>query len=275
MYPDALAVINLPAPPRIAVAPVAPCRLYGDGAVERGILVCADCARRYRIRDGIADLLGTPPIFASPAQFTNTLPPTAWSYERIWRSRALTILSGEPFGYERELPLLTGLAEPARGGLILDIACSNGLYARALAEVPGTHQRTVIGIDHAMPMLRQARAYARAAGLQISYICAQAQALPFGSQSAATLVMGGSLNEIGDADRALHEMRRVGAPDVRHVQMALVQATTPAGRRLQAGLGFGGIAFPTLVELNRRFAVAGWRLRAQWRYRVVVFSLLT
>jgi len=88
------------------------------------------------------------------------------------------------------------------------------------------------------------------------------------------VVMGGSLNEIGDAGRALAELRRILAPGGRCVMMGLGQAESGAGRALQRVLAAGGGAFWSLAELNRRYAAAGLRLRAQWRYRVVVFSLL-
>jgi len=273
MYLDALDHLTCPRHPEARLALLAGARIARDGAVERGRLRCPACGRVYPIAGGIADLLGPAPP-DSPAQLTNYLPPTAWAYERLWRRHALTLLSGEPFGPERELPLVVGMAAPARGGLIVDVACSNGLYARALAQGLGAPGH-VVGVDHAPPMLRQARAYARRAGLRISYVRARARALPFAAGSAAALAMGGSLNEIGDAPAALAELRRVCACDGRVAMMSLVRAATPAGRALQAVLGLGGIAFPPLDGLNRMVAAAGLRLRAEWRHRVVVFSLLT
>ncbi|MGB9634786.1 MAG: class I SAM-dependent methyltransferase, partial [Chloroflexaceae bacterium] len=124
-------------------------------------------------------------------------------------------------------------------------------------------------------MLRQARAFARAEGLRISYVRARAEALPFAAGAASVLAMGGSLNEIGNAARALRELRRVLAPSGRVALMCLVRDEHAPGRAVQSFLGLAGVSFPTLEQLNRAFAVAGLRLRAQWRYRVVVFSLLT
>jgi SAM-dependent methyltransferase len=273
MYPEALRFLTCPRHPVVPLALEPGARHAGD-AVLAGRLRCPTCRRRYPIADGVPDLLGPLALPDSPAQLTNYLAPTAWAYERTWRPRALTLLAGEPFGYDRELPLITGLAEPARGGLVVDVACSNGLYARALERARGAAPGHVIGLDHAMPMLREARARAEAEGLRITYVRAKAQALPFAPGAAAALAMGGSLNEIGDADAALRELRRVLAPAGRLVMMGLVGAEGLPGRALQAALGLGGIAFPPLAELNLRLAAAGLRLRAQWRYGVVVFSLL-
>jgi SAM-dependent methyltransferase len=245
-----------------------------ESAVHSGKLRCAACARRYRIAHGIVDLLGLAYLPDSPAQVSNFLPPTAWAYERTWRPRALSLLTGEPFGYARELPLLRELMQPQRGGLYIDVACSNGLYARALAEGLHSAPGHVVGIDHAWPMLRQARSFAQRAGLRISYIRARAQALPFAEGTAAGVAMGGSLNEIGDAAGSLREMRRVLAPAGRCVLMNLLRAEQPAGRALQRVLAAGGIRFWTLAQLNARLEAAALRRVAQWRYGVVAFSLL-
>lgn len=275
MYPDAIEQLACPRHPQARLTLEPGARRAADGAVERGRLRCPACGALYPITGGVADLLGRAARPDSPAQLTNYLAPTAWAYERAWRHRALSLLSGEPFGYERELPLVVGLAASERPGLIVDVACSNGLYARALARARPAAAGPLVGLDHALPMLRQARAFARRDGLRISYVRASAQALPFADGAAAALVMGGSLNEIGDAPAALAELRRACAPAGRVALMSLVRAATPPGRALQTLLGPGGVAFPPLDELNRLLAAAGLRLRAQWQHRVVVFSLLT
>lgn len=275
MYPEALDYLSCPAHPHTRLL-LEPNAVRDDrGAIVSGKLRCPLCNALFAIDEGVADLLGPWALPNSPAQAVNYLPPTAWAYERTWRPRALTMLSGEPFGYDRELPLITRLVEPERGGLLLDIACSNGLYARAIARARARVPGHVVGIDHALPMLRQARAYARRDGLRISFVRARAQALPFAAGSVAGATMGGSLNEIGDVDGCLREIRRVLAPDGRYVLMSLSRAGSLTGRALQQFLGLGGIAFWTVDELNRRLQAHGLDLKAQWRYRLVVFSLLT
>jgi hypothetical protein len=86
--------------------------------------------------------------------------------------------------------------------------------------------------------------------------------------------MGGSLNEIGDAPRALAEMRRVLRRDGRCVLMSLVRSEQFAGRVLQSLLAPGGLAFPSQARSNRLFQEAGLRIASQWRYGLVLFSLL-
>ncbi|MFL5805705.1 MAG: methyltransferase domain-containing protein, partial [Roseiflexaceae bacterium] len=208
------------------------------GEIIAGRLSCATCGAGYPIREGIADFLG-PPRPPSPAQLVNELPPTAWAYERLWRPFALTLLSGERFTYPRELPLVVGLAEPQRGGLYLDVACGNGLYARALTHAMRGVDGHVAALEHSFPMLAEGRRYARAAGLRISFVRARAQALPVATGAAAGVVIGGSLNEIGDLDRCLAEVGRTLASGARFVAMTLTRADTPAGRLAQAMIGTG------------------------------------
>jgi ubiquinone/menaquinone biosynthesis C-methylase UbiE/uncharacterized protein YbaR (Trm112 family) len=264
----------------------------GAGEIIAGVLACAGCPARYPVRGGIADFLG-PPRPPTPAQVANELRLTAWVYERAWRPLALSLLSGGPFPYQRELPIVLGLLEPRRstggpsGGLYLDVACSNGLYARALARAmhgdrklaasggwqPSAVPGHVVGIEHSRPMLEQARRYALDAGLRISYLRAKAQALPIATRSAAGVVIGGSLNEIGDLDACLAEVRHVLADDGRYLAMTLGRAASPGGRAFQRLMGVGGIAFWTPEELRSAFARHRMRTVACWKYGLVMFHL--
>ncbi|MEO7909679.1 MAG: methyltransferase domain-containing protein [Roseiflexaceae bacterium] len=270
MYPDILPYLRCPTC-HLSLA-IQPIHAADDDEIVSGDLGCAGCGMRYPVRDGIADFLG-PPRPPTPAQLTNELPATAWGYERAWRPFALTLLTGESFPYRRELPLITGLIEPRRGGLYLDVACSNGLYARAIARTIHGSPSQVVGFDHSLPMLKQARRYAREAGLRISYVRAKAQALPVVAHAAAGVVIGGSLNEIGDLDACLAEVRRTLATDGRYVAMTLARAATPVGRAFQQLLGAGGIDFWTPDELARAFSQHGLWTVARWKYRLVMFDL--
>ncbi len=241
------------------------------GEIVAGRLGCTACGAAYPVRDGIADFLG-PPRPPSLAQVVNELPPTAWAYERLWRPFALTLLTGEHFAYRRELPLIAGLAQPGRGGLYLDIACGNGLYARALARAMRGADGHVVALEHALPMLAQGRRYARAAGLRVSFVRAKAQALPIAANAAAGAVIGGSLNEIGDLDGCLAEIGRVLAQGGRFVGMTLTRADTSIGRAVQRLLGVGGIQFWTPAELTGHFARHSLRTVGRWRYGIVLFT---
>jgi SAM-dependent methyltransferase len=268
MYPELVPVLRCPnctAHPLTLLGP-----LYEGDEIVAGALRCQFCAVQTPIRDGIWDAMNDRRLPLTPAQITNYLPPAARLYEPLWRWNALNLMSGRRFPLREELTLLHGLLQPHADRFYLDVACSAGLYARALA-VPGA---IVAGVDHSWAMLRESRRLARERGLRISYIQAAAQALPVINRAAAGVGMGGSLNEIGDQHAALCEIRRVLALEGRFFCMNLVAAQRSRGRGLQLGLSTGGVDFPTLATLNHWFDRAGLRREAQWRWRVVVITLL-
>ena len=244
------------------------------GEIMAGQLRCG--AHTYPIRRGIVDFLGRP----QPPNFTQLLnewDATAWVYERAWRPFALTLLSGERFPYRRELPLLAELAQPERGGLFVDVACSNGLYARALTRAAARGGRSgtihVLGVDHSQAMLIEAHSRARAAGLRMSFARATAQALPVASGAAHGVTIGGSLNEIGDLEQSLAEVRRTLAPTGRFVAMTLTRAASPAGRGVQALMAPAGVVFWTPDELTATFARHGLHTLRREQYGLVLFTL--
>jgi len=239
------------------------------GEIVAGVLRCTHCSTQTQITDGIWDTLAGAPLPLTPAQMTNYLPLAARGYEPLWRWQALSLMSGRRFPLREELTLLHDLIEPRAGQFYVDVACSAGLYARTLARAGAT----VAGIDHSWAMLREARRVAKQQGLRVSYVRARAQALPFRPGTAAGTTMGGSLNEIGDEQRALAEMARVTHEQGRLFCMNLVRAQTGWGRTLQDLLGTGGIDFFDQPILNSWLAAAGWQPRAQWRWRVVVVTL--
>jgi ubiquinone/menaquinone biosynthesis C-methylase UbiE len=241
------------------------------GEIVCGQLCCAGCTNTYPIRHGIADFLGRPRP-PTPAQVVNELPPTAWIYERLWRPFALSLLTGETFTYRRELPLIAALTEAQRGGLYIDVACGNGLYARALARTMRGAAGHVVALEHAFPMLVQGRRYARDAGLRISFVRASAQSLPIATDAAAGVVVGGSLNEIGDLDACLAEVRRTLASAGRFVAMTLTRADTPVGRVVQLMLGPGGVRFWTSQQLIEQFERHDLRTCSFWHYGIVLFT---
>ncbi|WP_322815618.1 methyltransferase domain-containing protein [Chloroflexus sp.] len=274
MKPRLLPLLSCPRHPAVTLT-VEQIERVVNGAIVSGRLRCPVCATTYLIKDGILDMIGQHRL-TSAAQVVNEVPVAAWAYERTWRPFALSLLSGEHFPLTRELKLITGLAGAGRGGLMVDVGCSNGLYARALEHVRRQSGAGgfVVGIDLSMAMLQEAQRRAYREGLSISFIRASAQAMPFADGTVDALVMGGSLNEIGDIPAALSEWRRLLSLQGRGVMMSLVAASTPIGQGIQQLLASGGLQFPTLADLNHYFTAAGLRLRAQWQYGIVVFSVL-
>lgn len=93
---------------------------------------------------------------------------------------------------------------------ILDLATGTGDLALMLKRRAPTAQ--VVGADFALPMLEIARRKARAQGLAVEFLEADALSLPFpqGSFEAITIAFG--FRNFADYRKALFELRRVLAP---------------------------------------------------------------
>src|SRR5262245_18336687 len=122
MYSDLLPILRCPRCPSQSLTAPREIQTGDDGELVEVLLACRSGKHRYRIHDGVLDLSGWCPP-RSPAQLRNYLPPSVWAYERVWRPYALTMFSGQRFGYERELALVTALAAPGREGLYVDLSC--------------------------------------------------------------------------------------------------------------------------------------------------------
>jgi len=198
-----------------------------------------------RDADGIIDAMGGRHALRNPAQLVNRLPLTARIYESLWRVRSLGLLSGRPFPVADELAELEAGVRPALGpgAVVADVAASEGLYGRHLAHCGAE----VVFIEHAVPFLRRALRRCAAEGIsdRVDAVRALAAHLPFEDDCMDAVVMGGSLNEIGDEAAALAEMVRVLRPGGRLFLMSLVPATSRIARLAQALAGPGGIRFPT------------------------------
>lgn len=239
-------------------------RLHGDA--QSGTVACAH-QHLFTVRHGVLDLRTLPPAQSRAAQ-SNEWRLTAWAYERLWRPYALTILSGQRLGYERELPLIcTGIAT-AR--VIVDVACSNGLYARAAAR--SAPQAVVIGIDRALPMLIEAERRAQAAHLDIGYVCADARDLPMPDAECDAVFIGGSWNEMEEIPRVIAQMSRISRPGAQLRSMGLTASPRWLARHLQAFLSAqGGVHFPAPHQLADMLSTDGWQIDRQHHYGIVEF----
>lgn len=233
---------------------------------ERGAATCAGGPGWRRTSWGFDLLDGRG--FATPAQFSNELPPVAAGYE-IWRRRSLSILSGKHFPLASELALITDLLPPH--GVCVDLACSTALYGRHLAAQPAVD--LVYAIDMAEPMLREARREIGREGLydRVVLLRCRGQEMPFGDGSIDAVYCGGSLNEMGDPVEVLAETRRVLKTGGAALFMLVLEATTWRGRAAQALLGGGGIRFFDEERLSEVVQRAGLTTQAFERYGAVGF----
>jgi SAM-dependent methyltransferase len=209
----------------------------------------------YEIKNGYLDLLKGRIGAANVANLTNFLPGAGRGYEPLWRVRALTLLTGEPFPNDQEVRIISDLVGLERCGRYLDLGCSAGLYTRSLAHALGDNG-TVIGIDISPSMLKEAARRARKVGAQPSFVRVDAHNLQFADGSFSGAVCGGTLNELGDPALALRETRRVLEPGGRLAVMGILRALR--GRRLQSFVSAGGIRFFEPDELGSLLDHAGF-----------------
>jgi SAM-dependent methyltransferase len=196
----------------------------------------------------------------SIAQLTNVWP-NATFYESLWRPGALTRFSGFPLS--EELGELVAALQPGPGRTFVDVACSEGLYARALAA----NGAGVFAIEHSVPML--SKVVRRSGDLPVVAVQCVAQHLPFRSASIDGVAIGGSMNEIGDRAGAVTEMARLMTPEARLFSMHLTRGRTALGRALQASLGPSGIVFDTPDGWRESFERAGLSVVTEHQERIV------
>ena len=113
-------------------------------------------------RRGIYNAMGGRRAGWNAAQISNRLPPVAARYEAWWRSRLMALVSGGALSQAEELAWLREGAQIHSGQLVIDVACSEGLYGRSLAA-QGTE---VWLVDHSRAFLRRALRRCRENGLR-------------------------------------------------------------------------------------------------------------
>ena len=180
-------------------------------------LSCLRCGTSYPVdTDGIIRTLSAVPDKMNPAVRMGQWRWVAAAYDRLWRPRALSMLSGESFGVDREIDIVSESMDLRNGRVFLDNACANGFYARNIAHrLKRSGQDGVIfAVDVSLPMLRAARRRAQAEGVadMIVFVHADAERLPFADGTFDGIMCGGSLNEFVSPGAVLRELRRVLDP---------------------------------------------------------------
>jgi len=238
---------------------------------EPGLVVdrvyCPRCGQVYLILpSGAVDFLATSPALSlTPAQAIAHLPGFAWGYDRLWRPWALSLLSGESFGSEREgrlLAELVGEADP-----VLDLGTAGGYWSRLLlARDP---QRTVIGLDNAAGVLAEAAQQAQPHWQHYSLVRAQAEQLPLASSAFGAVISGATLNEV-PLDPCLREVARILRSGGVFVSMHS-QQVQGWGQTVQHWLEATGLRFFSADQLRQHFAQVGLRLERYLSFGWVAF----
>ena len=121
-----------------------------------------------------------------------------------------------------------------RGGRLLDLCCGTGDMA-FLAETLAAAPLRVIGTDFTLPMLAVARRRKRRESRSSEFTQGDALSLPFSDGAFDAITVGYGLRNIADPDRAIHEMRRVLAPEGRLVILDFGKPESPLASVLYQG----------------------------------------
>jgi 2-polyprenyl-6-hydroxyphenyl methylase/3-demethylubiquinone-9 3-methyltransferase len=128
----------------------------------------------------------------------------SWWDETGLLSILRTLLNPARFGYFRRI-LTEVLQMNLRGKEALDIGCGGGFLAE---EFAGLGCR-VTGIDPSEPSLATARAHARQSGLDITYLQATGEALPFPDESFDIVYCCDVLEHVSDLECVIAQSSRV------------------------------------------------------------------
>lgn len=170
---------------------------------------------------------------------------TNWLYYHVGAPLYEKVLGAWTLGrwWQWQRMALEGLP---RDALILELGCGTGrLLAQRLAEGPA------VGIDMAMPMLRQARRRLAGRPGGVPVLVADAGRLPFADGTFAAAISTGVLTAIPDVRPALREVRRVVRPGgrVAFVEMMPPARLTLRGRAAMAALRAARDQFHDLPRL--------------------------
>ena len=169
----------------------------------------------------------------------------------------------------RELELMVKWTKPQPGEVVLDAACSAGLYARILLHHES--KLKVHALDFSLPFLKKAKEYADEEELEMTLVHADVMRLPYKDSSFDLIVCGASLNEFTDLSRSVAEFGRVLKPGGLMWQMYVSKAETWYGRLFQSLFRLSGVRFIDPAVLEHEAKEVGLRLvKAQHRKRITL-----
>lgn len=231
-------------------------------------IYCPSCGQVYPLLpSGAVDFIGNAAdLHLSLAQAIAHSPGFAWGYERLWRPWALSLLTGENFGAEREGQILrewVGEADP-----VLDVGTTGGYWSRLL--LAADPERTVVGLDNAAGVLAEAAQQAQPQWHHYSLIRACAERLPLASATFGAVISGASLNEL-PLEASLAEIARVLKPGGVFVSMHS-QRVAGWGHTLQQWLGVTGLRFFSESELQQHLQQVGLQLDRYLSFGWVAFA---
>lgn len=142
---------------------------------------------------------------AANGRWNGPTPESRAVFDRFaWWDQAdvLTYITPARFDY------LRSVAGSLRGSRVLDLCCGGGLLAEPLARAGAR----VAGIDVSENSLNVARSHARSGGLDIGYVLAPAELIPFADESFDLVVAFDALEHVDDLPATMQQVARVLCP---------------------------------------------------------------
>jgi ubiquinone/menaquinone biosynthesis C-methylase UbiE len=149
------------------------------------------------------------------------------------------------------------MAALVTGPRVLDLGVGPGTSALEMARAAAAHRH--VGLDRAGPMLRLAQAAARAAGVPLPLVQADALALPFAPASFDGATGHSFLYLLSDPTAALLELRRVLRPGGVVVFLEPHAGRASLGGALRQGprCALSMVMWRSMARLHRRFDAGG------------------
>ncbi len=231
--------------------------------VTREGFICANCSSKYRMRDGILDMIGDEDGgVITPFQRIMQTRWVAAIYENQWRRLGYFVASSRRF--EAEIDTVLRLTSGG-GGPVLDLACGPGVFTRPLAA---RTRDLVIGLDLSWPMLRQARrAVVLGGNDNVVLVHGTAFRLPFIASCFPTVVCCGALHLFTQPDQALAEIARIISPAGHLCVQTTIRPVHSAGIAyfLEDFIRFGFFSEDDLASTLRHHE---FQIREQERHRI-------
>ena len=133
--------------------------------------------------------------------------------------------------YWRKVLILKANSPP--GSLVLDLCCGTGKITKDLAKMVGPHGK-VVGLDFSENMLAIAKKNLKdyVEKNTVTFIQADAQNLPFASNTFDCITIGYGLRNVKDLQKVLLEMKRVAKPGACVVSLELAKPYLPGFKQI-------------------------------------------
>uniref|UniRef100_A0ACD5ZCZ6 Uncharacterized protein n=1 Tax=Avena sativa TaxID=4498 RepID=A0ACD5ZCZ6_AVESA len=202
-------------------------------AIYRSGFKCSKCKKSFTSKDIFLDLTvtsGTKEYSELKPARTELFrsPLVSFLYERGWRQNFNR--SGFP-GRDEEFQMAQDYFQPVAGGILVDVSCGSGLFARKFAT-SGAYS-SVIALDFSENMLRQCYDYIKQddtpLNTNLALVRADISRLPFASCSIDAIHAGAAIHCWPSPSNAVAEISRVLRPGGIFVGTTFLSSPTNSG----------------------------------------------